>query len=180
MGSREVLYQPPNLPSACKQTSKASFLWMRAHLSKGLESISILTNWSSTQTVGKTKVPWYSALQLQEVKVDLIKAHIMWAKCRNQYKEQNWYAERGDDRPVSSYSKSKHMILWRAARIAKIYPRRPQQELVMIFLYSMSYMVSKCPQIFHETSCQKPTVDRVCFPLKEPECIIWLVQRLDI
>lgn len=36
----------------------------------------------------------------------------------------------------------------------------------MIFLYSMSYMVSKCPQIFHETSYQKPTVDRVCFPLK--------------
>ena len=153
---------------------------MRTHLSKGLESISVLTNWSSTQTVGKTKVSCYFALQLQEVKVDLIKAHIMWAKGRNQYKKQNWYVERGDDWPVYSYSESKHMILWRAARIAKIHPRRPQQEFVMIFLYSVSYMLSKCPQIFHETSYQKPTVDRVCFPLKEPECIIWLVQRLNI
>ena len=153
---------------------------MRTHLSKGLESISILTNWSATQTVGKTKVPCYSALPLQEVKVDLIKALILWAKCRNQYKKQNWYVERGNDRPVSSYSESKHTILWRADRIAKIHPRRPQQEFVMIFLYSMSYMLSKCPQIFHETSYQKPTVDRVCFPLKEPEGVIWLVQRLDI
>lgn len=180
MGSREVLYQPPNLPSACKQTSKASFFWMRTHLSKGLESISILTNWSSTQTVGKTKVPCYSAFPLQEVKVDLIKALIMWVRCRNQCKQQNWYVERGNDRPVSGYSESKHMILWRAARIAKIHPRRPQQEFVMIFLYSMSYMLSKCPQILHETSYQKPTVDRVCFPLKETECILWLVQRLNI
>ena len=135
MGSWEGLYQSPNLPSLCKQTSKASYLGTEnSSLQRPRIHISINQLVKSTRTLGKTIMPCCSALQLQEVKMELIKARIMWAKGRNQYKKLNCYVERDNDRPVSSYSESKHMIPGRAARTGKINPRRPQQEFVMMFL----------------------------------------------
>lgn len=143
------LCQLPDTLSPCWQTNSKSFFCLEsAFLQETGIYINIKQSVNSRSTIGKTTMLYWSALQLEKGQNRFTKSlHYMDKSQESIWKI--WYVERDSDEIVS-VTMNQITVIWTVAEVAKAHPREFWSELVIIFVQSINYILSKGSQMFYE------------------------------